>query len=88
MVIGSAELVASILLLLAFIPKLNLLRPMGALMAFCIISGALFFHLFTPLGVTVKGDGGLLFGLACGVWISAVVILIFDRQLLLNLIRR
>ncbi len=87
-VIGSAELVASTLLLLGFIPKLKILRPVGALMAIGIISGAIFFHLFTPLGVNVNGDGGVLFGLACGVWVSALVILIFDRDLLLGLVRR
>jgi uncharacterized membrane protein YphA (DoxX/SURF4 family) len=87
-VIGSAELVASTLLLLGFIPKLKRLRPIGALMALCIISGAIFFHLFTPLGVQVNNDGGLLFGLACGVWLSALSILVLDRFLLLDLIRR
>ncbi len=87
-VIGSAELVASTLLLLGFISKLKHLRPIGALMALCIISGAIFFHLFTPLGVQVNNDGGLLFGLACGVWLSALIILVLDRYLLLDLIRR
>lgn len=88
-VIGSAELVASSLLLLALIGgKFSVLRPIGALMGIAIISGAIFFHLFTPLGVVVNNDGGLLFSLACGVWISALVIVLLDRHKLLGLIQR
>jgi hypothetical protein len=68
--IGFCEFVASILL---FMPRT---RIWGAGMALVIISGAIFFHLFTPLGVEIKGDGGLLFTLACGVWLSSVAILL------------
>ncbi len=71
--IGSCELVASILL---FIPRT---RIFGAGMALGIISGAIVFHLFTPLGVEIMGDGGLLFTLACGVWIASAVILWIER---------
>jgi uncharacterized membrane protein YphA (DoxX/SURF4 family) len=67
--IGTAELVASILL---FIPRT---RIFGAVLAIGIMSGAIFFHLFTPLGVVIMGDGGELFTLACGVWISGWIIL-------------
>ena len=67
--IGTAELVASILL---FMPRT---RIFGAVLAIGIMSGAIFFHLFTPLGVVVMGDGGELFTLACGVWISGWIIL-------------
>ena len=86
--IGACELVASVLL---FFPRL---RFIGAGMAMGIISGAIVFHLFTPLGVEIKGDGGLLFALACGVWISSAAILLMERHrvfafltLLLNLVR-
>jgi len=68
-VIGLSELVASILLLM---PRT---RIFGAAMAIGIMTGAIFFHLFTPLGVVIMGDGGELFTLACGVWISGWVIL-------------
>lgn len=68
-IIGSAELIASILL---FLPRL---RIFGAALAIGIMSGAIFFHLFTPLGVVILGDGGELFTLACGVWISGWIIL-------------
>ncbi len=72
--IGAMELVASILL---FIPRT---RIFGAGIAFGIISGAIFFHLFTPLGVEIMGDGGLLFALACGVWLSSAAILALHRE--------
>jgi hypothetical protein len=72
--IGFCELIASILL---FVPRL---RIWGAGMALVIISGAIVFHLFTPLGVEIKGDGGLLFTLACGVWLASVAILLIHRR--------
>jgi len=78
--IGASELVASILL---FVPRL---RFVGAGMALGIISGAILFHLFTPLGVEIKGDGGLLFALACGVWLSSVAILLIERDRVLALL--
>lgn len=71
--IGASELVASILL---FIPRT---RIFGAGMALGIISGAIVFHLFTPLGVEIMDDGGLLFTLACGVWIASTAIIWLER---------
>ena len=49
------------------------------------ISGAIFFHLFTPLGVQVRNtdgslDGGELFALACGVWLAAAATLLVLRR--------
>ena len=90
-VIGSAELVASLILLASLIPALRGLRPFGALMAMGVISGAIVFHLFTPLGVSVPNadgtqDGGLLFGLACLVWISSAVLILVNRDRLLALV--
>lgn len=80
-VVGSAELVASLLLLAgAFVPRLRVLQALGALLSLAVISGAIFFHLFTPLGVEVQDDGGLLFLMACGVWISAAVVLYLRRE--------
>jgi uncharacterized membrane protein YphA (DoxX/SURF4 family) len=72
-IIGGAELVASILL---FVPGFTIV---GAAMAIGIMTGAISFHLFTPLGVEIMGDGGELFALACGVWISGWVILWLKR---------
>jgi hypothetical protein len=68
-IIGICELIASILL---FLPRT---RIFGAALAIGIMSGAISFHLFTPLGVEILGDGGELFILACGVWISGWIIL-------------
>ncbi len=68
-IIGVCELIASILLLL---PRT---RIFGAALAIGIMTGAISFHLFTPLGVEILGDGGELFILACGVWISGWIIL-------------
>jgi len=72
---GVVELVAAILLL---IPSKAWL---GSVIVLGTISGAIFSHL-TMLGIEVKGDGGLLFGLAVTVFVlSAVVILIHRREL-------
>ena len=68
-IIGICELIASILL---FLPCT---RIFGAALAIGIMTGAISFHLFTPLGVEILGDGGELFILACGVWISGWIIL-------------
>lgn len=78
---GGLELVASLLLLMRF-------WPWGALLAFEIMSGAIVFHLFTPLGITmpefddigviVGNDGGVLFGMACLTWLAALALLVKD----------
>jgi hypothetical protein len=85
-VIGSAELVAATLLLLSLLPRLRILRPLGAAVSVAVISGAIVFHLFTPLGIVIDGDGGLLFGMACSVWIAAVTLLLQSRGLVLALL--
>lgn len=79
-VIGTAELLAALLILSGmFITRFRGLQGLGALIGAGIISGAIFFHLFTPLGVEVQGDGGLLFAMAVGVWISCVTIVVIRR---------
>jgi hypothetical protein len=70
---------------------MTLFQGAGALMALAVISGAVFFHLFTPLGVQVMNtdgslDGGELFALACGVWIASAGILALRRSDLLALL--
>ena len=50
-VVGSAELVASVLLLLGLFTKVKILNPLGALVAFGVISGAVsvsYTHLTLP----------------------------------------
>lgn len=82
---GIAELVASILVL---VPAT---RVWGALGGLLIMSGAIFFHLFTPLGVVRvvdaagNTDGGVLFFMACGVWLSSATLLFMGRRKLLRL---
>lgn len=72
---GIVELVAAILLLAPGTAWL------GAFLALGTISGAIFSHL-TKLGVVVKDDGGLLFGLAIAVFVlSGIILLIHRKQL-------
>lgn len=78
--IGVAELVASALIL---IPATRL---WGALLGLGIISGAIFFHLFTPLGLFPYTDLSCLtagcptekalFFMALGVWVSCLVLVL------------
>ena len=70
---GIVELIAAILL---FIPRFTWL---GAVLALGSMAGAIFFHL-TKLDIEVMGDGGLLFGLACLVFVCCLLILWFDRK--------
>jgi uncharacterized membrane protein YphA (DoxX/SURF4 family) len=92
-VVGTGELIASALLLAGLIPALRLLRALGALLAIGVISGAIFFHLFTPLGVSVLNadgshDGGELFALACGVWVAAAILLVLSRATITDVLAR
>ena len=75
-VIGIAELIASLLLLAGLFTPYKVLNPFGALMSLSVISGAIFFHLFTPLGIEVKGDGCTLFFMAVGIWFSSIALLV------------
>jgi len=71
--IGIMKLIAAILLL---VPKT---AWMGALLSLGLISGAIFLHL-TKIGIEVKGDGGLLFGLAVAVFLLSLIILWNERK--------
>lgn len=78
--VGITELIAAVLL---FIPRTRL---WGALIALAVMSGAIFFHLGTPLGVdrTIDSagntDGGVLFFMACGVWVAAAITAYLNRD--------
>lgn len=85
-VIGSAELVASSLLLLGILPKFRRLQALGALIGLAVMSGAISFHLFTPLGIDPNNDGGGLFMAACAVWASCLILLILRRDQIKNII--
>ena len=93
-VIGSAELVASLMVIIGMLwSRGRTLQGLGALFGLGVISGAIFFHLFTPLGVAVQNadgssDHGELFMLACGVWISCAILITIRRKDLLALIGR
>jgi hypothetical protein len=84
-VIGSAELVASSLLLASLVPALKRLRIIGALIAVAVMTGAVNFHLFTPLGIDPNNDGGGLFAMAVVVWLSSIAMLIAGRDVLADL---
>lgn len=79
-VIGSAELLAAALLIAGLIPAWRALAAYGALIAFCIMSGAVFFHLFTPLGIDPNNDGGGLFVAAVLVWVSSAILVYLRRE--------
>ena len=89
-VIGSAELVASVLLLTgAFYAPYRFLLPIGALLGLAIMTGAVSFHLFTPLGVDPNNDGGGLFVAACINLAAAILMLtVFRRREFAALLQR
>lgn len=93
-VVGSAELLASVLLLAgAVLTHRRSVQVLGAALGLGVISGAIFFHLFTPLGVAVRNtdgssDGGQLFALACGVWLSCAALLWLRRAVWLGWLGR
>lgn len=84
--IGIFELIASIMLLIPLVSKLinkpvfQPLLPLGALFSMGIMTGAIFFHLFTPLGVALPHEEipGILFTMACFTWLSALGLVLMD----------
>lgn len=93
-VVGVAELLVALLLLVGLSsPRLRMLQALGAVLGLGIISGAIFFHMFTPLGIAVvnsdgASDGGTLFIMACGVWLACAVLISLRKDLLLGWGRR
>ena len=104
-VIGLGELLSSLLLIalpavFLFAGKRNLIAPsqfLGALIALGIMSGAIFFHLFTPLGIEtpVEWANGeptafspALFYAACASWVFAALILIIHKSAALSMLKR
>ena len=103
-IIGLAELAASVLLIGLPVVLLLLKRPHlvalsqfgGALIALGVMSGAITFHLFTPLGIetpTEWADGApiafspALFIAACASWVFAVIIPIWRRPAVMSAAR-
>lgn len=90
-VVGTFELLTSIVLLLGLVLKKPLIQAIGGIMGIKVISGAIFFHLFTPLGIAVintdgSSDGGELFIMACLIFTASALIVFFRRSSLLALI--
>lgn len=85
-VIGSAELVASLLLMIGVHPKLRRLQGLGAMIAFAVMSGAVSFHLFTPLGIDPNNDGGGLFAAAVTIWFTSILLMVIRRKEIAGLI--
>ena len=79
-VIGTAELAASTLLLVGLLPRLTRLNALGAAIGLAVMTGAVSFHLFTPLGIDPNNDGGGLFAAAVTIWISSIALLIIRRD--------
>lgn len=78
--VGSVELVAAILLL---VPAT---RHWGALLGLGVLSGAIFFHLFTPLGISVEFPGAApggepsLFVMAVVAWSALLALVVMHRD--------
>jgi hypothetical protein len=69
---GVIELIASLLLILPTTTSI------GAILTMAVMTGAIASHLII-LGVEVKGDGGLLFGLALTAFIGSAIVLVIRR---------
>ena len=95
-VIGLAELASSLLVLV--LPLIFTLKKsprnaarsqfLGAFIAFGVMSGAIVFHLFTPLGIntptewsadgrTIVAEGPFLFLMACVVWATSILLMVW-----------
>ena len=77
---GIVELIAALLLLY---PRTTYL---GAALGMSLMAGAIFFHL-TKLGISVQGDGGLLFTYAVLVFVCCAALLFIHRKDLTGLLR-
>lgn len=88
-VIGSIELLAAVLLLTGLHPRFKHLQAGGALAGLLVMTGAVSFHLFTPLGIDPNNDGAGLFIAACTNLAFAVLLLgVFRRDGIVELGRR
>jgi putative oxidoreductase len=69
---GVLELVASLLLIVPATASIGAILTMG------VMAGAILSHLVI-LGIDVKGDGGLLFGLALAAFVGSAIVLALRR---------
>ncbi|MEP7310593.1 MAG: DoxX family protein [Acidobacteriota bacterium] len=70
---GIVELMASLLLIVPATASIGALLTMG------VMAGAIASHLII-LGIEVKGDGGLLFGLALAAFLGSAIVLVLRRS--------
>lgn len=77
--VGIMEIAASVLVL---IPRT---QGLGGLLALGIMSGAIFFHVVSPLGIDPYGDGGQLFKEACVTWAAGLLVAVLRRDQLVRL---
>jgi uncharacterized membrane protein YphA (DoxX/SURF4 family) len=88
-VIGAIELLAATLLLVGLHPRFKHLQAGGALAGLLVMTGAVSFHLFTPLGIDPNNDGAGLFAAACmNLAFAALLLGVFRRDGLMELVRR
>jgi hypothetical protein len=88
-VIGGIELLAAALLVLGMAPRRGHLQAAGALAGVLVMSGAVSFHLFTPLSIDPNHDGGGLFVAAClNLVFGLLLVGVFRRRELAVLARR
>jgi uncharacterized membrane protein YphA (DoxX/SURF4 family) len=80
--VAGMEICAAVLVL---VPRS---RVFGAAFALGIMSGAIVFHVFTPLGVDPYDDGAQLFKEACFTWVMAAFVLFAHRAEAFALLRR
>lgn len=80
--VGTIELIAAILVLY------RRTQAFGGAMATGIMTGAIFFHLATPLGIDPYEDGGRLFTEACLVWLAGLAIVWFRRAEAIEMLRQ
>ena len=69
---GVVELIASLLLIVPATASIGAILTMG------VMAGAIVSHLVV-LGIDVKGDGGLLFGLALAAFVGSAIVLVLRR---------
>jgi hypothetical protein len=72
--VATLEIAASVLVVIP------VTRLIGAALALAIMTGAIFFHTVSPLGIDPFNDGAQLFKQACEVWLASAFILLVRRQ--------
>lgn len=79
--VAIGEIIASVLVVIP------MTRMYGAVLSLGIISGAIFFHVASPLGIDPYDDGAKLFKEACAVWLCSAFIILSYRDDMLRIAR-